>query len=83
MSGLLIKVKLFGGLVAPEGILADKNGEYPIQLAEGATVANLIELLSLKNKPLIVVINGIICNDYEKKINSGDIISFFPPVAGG
>ncbi|MCX7771091.1 MAG: MoaD/ThiS family protein [Proteobacteria bacterium] len=83
MSGLLVRIKLFGGLKPPINIEPDENGIYHMELKEGFTVSNLIDMLSLTGKPLIVVVNNIICNDYNQSIKSGDTISFFPPVAGG
>ncbi len=81
--GLNIKVRLFGGLTPPKSYPKNESNEYLFQVEENYRVANLIEELSLSDKPLIVVINGLICNDYERAIKEGDVISFFPPIAGG
>ncbi len=78
-----IKVKLFGGLIPPQNYPKDEEGDYLLQLEEGCILSKLIEKLSLSDRPLIVVINGLICNDYGKVIHDGDVISFFPPIAGG
>jgi molybdopterin converting factor small subunit len=83
MGKILVKFKLFGGLKPPYNIFSEVNGVYSIELEEGYTVSNFIDLLSLSGKSLIVVINGIVCNDYNKELKNGDTISFFPPVAGG
>ncbi|MCX7770776.1 MAG: MoaD/ThiS family protein [Proteobacteria bacterium] len=58
-------------------------GEYWITLEKDYTIENLINLLSLSGKPLIIVVNGFICNDLQKKLEDGDFVSLFPPIAGG
>lgn len=83
MALIKVKIKFFGGLKPPLGIVPDEHGIYHMELEEGFTVSDLINIFSLTGKPLIIVINGIICNDYSKKISKNDVISFFPPVAGG
>lgn len=83
MGLMKVKLKFFGGLKPPSGMVPDENGIYHMEFEKGLTVLDLINNFSLTGKPLIIVINGIICNDYTEKIKDGDVVSFFPPVAGG
>ncbi len=78
-----VRVKLFGGLKVEKKLQVTDKGDYMLDIAEGTKVIDLIEDFSLSNKPLIVVINNKICNDYNYSIQEGDNISFFPPIAGG
>lgn len=78
-----IKVKLFGGLKIDKSYNTNEDGDYILDIPISYKVFDLIEDFSLTNKPLIVVINNIICNDYSKPLKEGDSVSFFPPIAGG
>ena len=77
-----IKVRLYGGLKL---LFRKKENEedYCFVLNEDYTLEELINFLSLSGKTLIVIINGVVCNDTKVKLKDGDIVSFFPPIAGG
>lgn len=83
MMYMRVIVKLFGGLKLEKEYRKSEEGDFLLEFAETYRVNDLIKDFGLENKPLIVVINNKICNDYERVLNEGDVISFFPPIAGG
>ena len=69
--------------------LRDLNGPVSIDLPEGATVAELLEILFRQdpklaawNKPLFIA-SGTDWVHRDYVIRSGDTISLMPPVQGG
>ncbi len=76
-----IKVKLFGPL---KDRLPPEKRQLPIEveIAEGGTVQDVAEQLGISDIGFIVLIN-----DQEghrnKRLMEGDVVSFFPPLAGG
>lgn len=78
-----VKVKLFANfrdLAPPE---ADK-GQWEAELAEGATLDDLVAQLGLsgEKQTAIIMINGRVVNE-DYQLCEGDEVSFFPPLAGG
>lgn len=76
-----IKVKLFGPLKqhlppSANGVIAD------IDLPGGATVDDLAVRLGIEEEPAVVCVN-----DQEthraRRLHEGDVVAFFPPLAGG
>jgi molybdopterin converting factor small subunit len=53
-----------------------------VEVPEGATVQDVANLLGIGNLGAVILIN-----DQEahrgKQLNDGDVVSFFPPLAGG
>ena len=51
----------------------------------GCTVAEIVEQLKIpKDIPLIILVNGIQNQEKEMQIlKEGDVLSIFPPIAGG
>lgn len=76
-----VKVKLFGPLLDR---MPPENRGMPIEmeLPENATVNDVAEKLGLGNIGAVILIN-----DQEghrgKRLSDGDVVSFFPPLAGG
>ncbi len=54
----------------------------PLEIAPGATVADVIELLGLPEGPRVVFVNGRHAAD-DHVFSDGDRLAIFPPVAGG
>ncbi|MRR13577.1 MoaD/ThiS family protein [bacterium] len=52
------------------------------ELAEGTTIAQVIELLDLPDQPRIVFVNGRHA-DETAELHAGERLAIFPPVAGG
>ena len=54
-----------------------------LEVQEGSTFHELAELTRLKEKgTLVVLLNGRYAEP-EKELNNGDVVTVFPPVAGG
>jgi molybdopterin converting factor small subunit len=79
-----IIVKLFATLreYLPSG--SDKYS-CTMDVKDGSTVAKIVEQLKIpKEIPLIILVNGIQHQEKEKKVlQEGDVLSIFPPIAGG
>ena len=54
----------------------------PIDVADGATVGELIARLGLPDGPRAVFVNGIHAAD-DQALSEGDRLAIFPPIAGG
>lgn len=78
-----VTVKLFGGLESSKKFPKNDEGDLIIEFSDSLTVAELIEILSLNKKPFIIIINGHIINNLSTLLNENDVISLFPPIAGG
>jgi molybdopterin converting factor small subunit len=79
---LTVTVKLYATLreCAPAG--ADPRG-FPVVLPAGATVGALAGRLRLPRRQRGVAFrNSVQCPDAEA-LGDGDVIAFFPPIAGG
>jgi molybdopterin converting factor small subunit len=77
---MTIQIKLFAGLreFLPEGAFP-----YPADLPPGSTVADALRALRVpRDKPTILLVNGRHAS-IEHVLSDGDILSVFPPVAGG
>ncbi len=76
-----VKVKLFGPLREK---LPPEKQQIPIEVEvpEGATVQDVANLLGIGNVGAVILVN-----DQEthrgKQLSDGDVVSFFPPLAGG
>jgi molybdopterin converting factor small subunit len=75
-----IQVKLFAGL---RDLLPEGQSPFPAEVPEGATVADALRSLRVpEEKPKILLVNGRhAMPDYA--LQEGDVLSVFPPVAGG
>jgi molybdopterin converting factor small subunit len=61
------------------------QGDRPeeLQFPEGAAVADILARLSLpREKTSLITVNGTKAS-LEKRLNDGDQVVIFPPVAGG
>ncbi len=78
---LKIKIKLFGPLKhhLPAGT---KGRVAEIVLSDHATIDDLAIYLGIEEEPAVVSLN-----DQEshrgRKLQEGDVVAFFPPLAGG
>ena len=62
---------------------ASPNGVVSIDIAEGATVVDILKKISIDPAEIhLVMVNGIGC-ELEKILSSGDRVGLFPPVGGG
>jgi molybdopterin converting factor small subunit len=77
-----VEVKLFANFreYLPPG--SDKYSCI-LELEEGTTVGQVLERLKIpESLPLIPLVNGV-HRKTEDSLQSGDVLSVFPPVAGG
>jgi len=75
---LRIKVKVFG---VPS--LALEKKELTLELAENATIEDLLNSLPVKDRNYLYVVREGIRLNSKSKINDGDEILVVPPIAGG
>ena len=59
------------------------RGEADVELAQGATVAQLLEHLSINGRVQLVSVNGDPEPDRERVLEEGDRVRVFPFVVGG
>jgi len=77
-----IEVRLFADL---RDYLPPGSDRFSCQLEadDGARVEDVLNLLNISNSmPKIILINSIHGNQ-EETLKDGDVISVFPPIAGG
>ena len=82
---MTVQVRLFGEFqdYLPEG---SAGGHAQIELPEGATVYTLVEELGLPYEAeegvIVAAVNDEVA-DLRAPLNDGDVVSMFPPLAGG
>jgi len=77
-----IEVQLFFDLVKylPPG---SKNKKLSLSLKNGSTVQELLYQLNLPSQaPKIILVNGIKTTN-GIQLKEGDVVTIFPPIAGG
>ena len=77
---MTIQLKFFAGL---RNYLPEGQSPYPAEVAEGATVGDVLGQFGVpEDKPRILLVNGRHA-DVGQILREGDLVSVFPPVAGG
>lgn len=80
VTAMVVKLKFFADL---RSYLPQEPVPYPFEAPEAATVADILANFGIpEEKPRIFLLNGVHC-DLSTKLNEGDTLSLFPPVAGG
>ena len=77
-----VEVRLFANLakLLPPGA---QNKRATITVKKGATVEELMDKLDIPQKVTnIIMVNGM-HRDRKTELNEGDVVSVFPPIAGG
>ncbi|TAL18605.1 MoaD/ThiS family protein [bacterium] len=75
-----VEIKLYAGL---EEKLPGGQRKVESELREGATVGDALKFLALKERFLaIILVNGVHAGP-ETVLREGDVVSVFPPLAGG
>ena len=84
---MTVEVKLFAGL--RDRFPAEQRGRARISLSVGATLTDLFALLAIPPKQAqMVLLNGVQVPRSAgiregRLLHEGDVVSVFPPVAGG
>ncbi len=73
-----VKVKLFA---APG--LALESRELHLELDESATMKDILDQLPLKDKSYLYMVREGIKLNADSRLNDGDEVLVFPPIAGG
>ncbi len=78
-----LEIRLFAGLKCNNKDLPSfGKQEFHVDAPGGITVKGLHDFLSLGERPLVTVVNGVV----EKKeftLSDNDRVGIFPPIAGG
>lgn len=77
-----VEVKLYANLakLLPSG---SQKKQSIVTIKKDATIADLLEKLKIPTEVSnVIMLNGKQC-DRQTKLNEGDKISIFPPIAGG
>jgi molybdopterin converting factor small subunit len=77
-----VEVKLFANF---REFLPPGTEGYSVffDLAEGMTIGQVLERLQISESiPMLTLVNGI-HKKFEDPLYAGDVLSLFPPVAGG
>lgn len=78
-----IKVKLMAALRSKLPADAVK-GTAAMEVEEGTTIAGLLERLGISSGQVhLVMVNDDMETDRNRAVGEGDLITVFPPVAGG
>jgi sulfur carrier protein ThiS len=82
-----ITFKLYAGLTQYLPHEARVGNAMPLELPEGATVLQAMEPFNLPMKIVkLVLVNGVYVPPErwgEQRLNEGDVLAIWPPVAGG
>ena len=54
-----------------------------VQIAEGATAADVLRLLDVPRREMKIAIINSRCQDEDHRLSDGDRVAFFPPIGGG
>ncbi|MFA4029936.1 MAG: hypothetical protein GDYSWBUE_001272 [Candidatus Fervidibacterota bacterium] len=76
-----VEVRLFGPLkrYLPQSSIGQRA---TLELTDDATVENLLMALNITGMEFIVTVNDTPVNR-SHRLNDGDIVSIYPPIAGG
>jgi sulfur carrier protein ThiS len=77
-----VEVHLFSILrehLPPDG----ERGRVSVTVAQGATVADLIEQLGITRRVRLVAVNGVQESDRQRVLQDGDYVKLFPTMVGG
>jgi len=65
-----------------EKLPIEAKGHAVLQLDEGATVADLLNELSIKLK-VVISVNGVHVSDKSHQLRDGDAVKIFSTISGG
>ncbi len=77
---MTVELRFFAGL---RNYLPEGKTPCTAELPDGSTVADILKTFGVPlEKPRILLVNGRHA-DMERVLHNGDVLSVFPPVAGG
>jgi sulfur carrier protein ThiS len=60
------------------------SGDSELEVTEGTTVAELLNMLGLPDElEIVTVVNDVYCSDRNKVVKDGDSLQIMPLIAGG
>ncbi len=78
-----VTVKLFANLVEFSPNPSYSGAPFQLELTNGATLNNVVQLLKLPEEQVkVLFVNGIIC-EANLVLQEDDVVGIFPPVGGG
>jgi sulfur carrier protein ThiS len=77
---LEINLQLYS--ILRENLPEDTGGAVVLHLADGTTLANLLEILNIKRK-VVISVNDIHELDVSRLLKEGDNVKIFSSVSGG
>ena len=82
-----ITFKLYAGLTGYLPAEARTGNQMPLEVAEGAPIARIIEPFGLPPKLVhLVLVNGVFVPPEQRLtrvLQEGDVLAIWPPIAGG
>ncbi len=82
-----IEFKLYASLGQYLPAAVRQDNRMPLELAEGATIGQVIEPFGLPEKLVhLVLVNGVYVAPPERLshvLQEGDVLAIWPPIAGG
>lgn len=82
-----ITFKLYASLTEYLPADARTGNRVPLDVADGTTIAQVIEPFGLPQKLVhLVLVNGVYVEPAERLtrvLNEGDVLAIWPPIAGG
>ncbi len=86
-SVMKITFKLFASLTDYLPPQARGDNQIALEVADGATIAQVIEPYSLPHKSVhLVLVNGVYIPQQQRAtrvLHEGDVLAIWPPIAGG
>jgi sulfur carrier protein ThiS len=84
---LKITFKLYASLTEHLPAPVRTSNQLPLEVAEGSTIAQVIEPFGLPEKLVhLVLVNGVYVEPGQRLtrvLNEGDVLAIWPPIAGG
>ena len=78
-----IELRLFASLRKKLPVDSPR-GKCELDLPEGSTLSDLLQQMDIpRASAQMVLFNGEQDRDFERRLQEGDVVSIFPPVAGG
>ena len=78
-----ITVKLYAGL-RRFGPAAESGAGFLLQVPVGSDVGKLLEQLHVPDgAPVVAMVNQEVAEGPDHRLADGDVVSLFPPIAGG